>query len=114
MSACSWGEAHKADFENLYRDDRWSPSHVKSLRSTAVLPVHAPPQLTMDVLQSMAVGTGSHGEVPEWLSWVCAHRAFSDLFASLEAGEGGRGGPLRLLPVHLRYAEPQVRRIDGG
>ena len=76
MSACSWGEAQKADFENLYRDDRWSPSYVKNVRSTAVLPVHAPPQLTMDVLQSMAVGTGSHGEVPEWLSWVCAHRVF--------------------------------------
>ena len=30
MSACSWGEAQKADFENLYRDDRWSPSHVKN------------------------------------------------------------------------------------
>ena len=24
MSACRWGGAHKADFEKLYRDDRWS------------------------------------------------------------------------------------------
>ena len=116
MSACSWGGAHKADFEKLYRDDRWSLSYVDELRSTAALPVHEPPQLAMDALKSMAVGTGSgrQAEVPEWLRWMCAHRVLSDLLVSMEAEEGGRGGPLRLLQVHLRHAEPQVGRIDGG
>ena len=82
MSPCSWGRAHKADYEKLCRDDRWSLSYVDELRSTAALPVHEPPQLATDALKSMAVGTGSgrQAEVPEWLSWKCAHRVFfSDL-----------------------------------
>ena len=114
MSACSWGEAQKADFENLYRDDRWSPSYVKMcalLLSCQCMRHHSLPwmfcrawlwgQVRMEKFLSGSAG--------------CVRIVFfSDLFASLEAGEGGRGGPLRLLPVHLRYAEPQVRRIDGG
>ena len=69
----------------------------------------------MDALKSMAVGTGSgrQGEVPEWLSWMCAHRVLfrTCLFRWKQRRQGEED---HFVFYNFIFVMQNPRLVDGG
>ena len=77
MSSCRLSSAQITEFNSMWGAPAWSEANILELRALAAVPIEAPPQGHVDLLETMPIEAAVE-TLPacSWLSLLCLHREF--------------------------------------